>query len=311
MIIDQRDIMQAVRQMPPPPEAAHIVSTADIKQKVIDAFHSNDDEYVGLPIQFPSFDKLMRFRQGEVTVLSGENFTGKSELLNQLILYHVTRAKAFIVSPEMLVFRTMHNMTCQALAKGLPTEREISDFLDFAHNQIYLLDQQSSFTPAMLINLIRYVKDVYDVDFVVIDSLMKCGMDENSEHEKVKWFIDNLCITAKNLGIHIFLVAHNKKPLQGQKPSKYDTKGSGSISDLADNSLIMWRNFAKEDALMEGCDRAEAEEWEQKPDAKIIIDKQRTTGKRGFIKLWHWPEQRVFLDSKEAIPQRISMVRAA
>ena len=307
MIISEQDIISAIKQMPPPAEAAHIVTPSKIKQRVIDSFHSNDDEFVGLPIQFNSAATKVRFRTGEVTVLSGENHTGKSEILNQFMLHHVGSSKSFIMSPEMPVFRTVHNMTRQALAKGLPSEAEISDFVDAINDKIYLLDQQTTFTPEMVLNLIRYVKDVYSIDFVVIDSLMKCGINENDDHGKIKWFIDQLCVTAKTLGVHIFIVAHNKKPAQGQRPSRYDTKGSGAISDLADNSIIIWRNWAKEEALMKNLPAEEKLEWEQEPDSKLIVDKQRTTGHRAVIELWHWLDERVFLDSKQAHPIPINI----
>ncbi len=130
---------------------------------------------------------------------------------------------------------------------------------------------------------------------------MKCGINENDDHAKIKWFVDQLCVLAKNLNVHIHLVAHSKKPSnQGGRPSRYDIKGTGAISDLADNVIIMWRNKEKERKLDEGIiNHADELEVQNEPDARMIIDKQRHGNSwTGSINLYHDSFSRSFMESK-------------
>ncbi len=308
MIITERDIIQEVNRMPAPKEAAAIRKASDVKAELVDVFHNPNALRKGLPIHIEGFDDSIRFRPGEVTAWTGENHTGKSEILNQFILFHHKRIKAFVLSPEMPVYRTLQYMACQALATGRPSKEGLDRFIASIDDSMIFLDQSTTLKPQTIINLIRYVVQQYGVEHVVIDSLMKCGINENEEHGQIKDFIDQLCVTAKGLQIHIHLVAHNMKPRgDGQRPTRYNIKGSGAISDLVDNVIIMWRNENKQYALSEGVkDRVKHEDYMAQPDAKFVVDKQRHgNGWRGVIPLWHWSDERVFLPDRGGRPQSI------
>jgi len=303
MIIDQQDIIDTVKAMPAPKEAAYVRRPSEVLDAVINAFHDPSFQRAGYPLPYSDFDNLFRFRDGEVTVWSGENHTGKSEALNQYVLFHSQRIKTFVMSPEMPVYRTLQYMACQATAQGKPSKMAITHFIQEIEHKIYLLDQSSTFNPQMVINLIRYVVQEFGVKQIVIDSLMKCGINENDDHGKIKWFVDQLCVLAKALEIHIHIVAHAMKPKDRARPTRYSIKGSGAISDLVDNVIIMWRNEEKEHELQEGVNDIRMQELGNEPDGRMIIDKQRHgTGWRGMINLWHWSEQRVFLPNRAARP---------
>jgi twinkle protein len=117
----------------------------------------------------------------------------------------------------------------------------------------------------------------------VIDSLMKCGINED-DYNGQKRFIDQLCAAAKDTGCHIHLIAHSRK---GQDeltaPNKMDVKGSGSITDQVDNVITVWRNKRKEQAIAASKTTPEILDM---PDALLIVDKQRHGEWEGKIGLY-------------------------
>ncbi len=300
MILKDGDIRQALQKLAPPPQAAYVKTPAEVEAEVIAAFHDESFGMQGYPIHFDTFDHTVRFRKGEVTIWTGENHTGKSEILNQFILSQTGVEKSFIMSPEMPVYRTMQYMTQQITRSEKPTVAQIKNFLAMVTGKVYLLDQQSTFNPEDVIKLIQYVHSEFGVFHIVIDSLMKCGINENDDHAKVKWFVDQLCVTAKTLNIHVHLVAHAKKPERGGRPSRYNIKGTGSTPDLVDNVIIMWRNEDKERELDEGgFDDARYADLMAMPDARMIVDKQRHGSSwKGSIALWHDAPSRSFMTTR-------------
>jgi len=297
MILDERDIRDALTKMKPPSEAALIKTPSQVRDDVVALVHDDSFGMQGYPIHFQGFEPKLRFRPSEVSIWCGQNHTGKSEVLNQFILSQSGECKSFIMSPEMPLHVTVKNMCQQICKSDKPPIQTIDKFINMIEGKIYLLDQDGMFNPDDVIALIRYVHAEYGCFHFVIDSLMKCGINENEDHGRIKNFVDQLCITAKYLKCHIHLVAHSKKPNGiGERPSRYDIKGSGAISDLVDNVLIMWRNNEKEKRLDEGVrDHAKEMELEAEPDARLIVDKQRHGSSwRGSINLKHCQQSRSF-----------------
>ena len=76
--------------------------------------------------------------------------------------------------------------------------------------------------------------------------------------------------------------------LKGDKEDKvmdkFDIKGAGEITDMADNVFIVWKNKKKEAALNA---RNISPELKTKPDALLIVDKQRNGEWEGKISLWY------------------------
>lgn len=312
MILREQDIRELMGKLSPPKEAAFVKNPNDVADEVVAAFHDESFDRQGYPIHFKTAEQCIRFRKGEVTIWTGENHTGKSEILNQFILSQTGVEKSFIMSPEMPLYRTMQYMTNQATGSAKPSEEQIRKFLDYVSERIFLLDQQSTFNPEDVINLIRYVHQAHGCFHFVIDSLMKCGINENDDHGKIKWFVDQLCVTAKNLNIHIHLVAHAKKPANADRPTRYSIKGSGAISDLVDNVIIMWRNESKERQLDEGVSDSDCVDLMAQPDARLIVDKQRHGSSwKGSLALWHDSASRSFLETRTDLPRPIMNGRIA
>ena len=69
-----------------------------------------------------------------------------------------------------------------------------------------------------------------------------------------------------------------------------DVKGTGAITDMADNVLVCWRNKRKESKRNDRPDGAAEDTMraggDQDDDARIYVNKQRHDGSEGVIKLW-------------------------
>ncbi|MCZ9335993.1 bifunctional DNA primase/helicase, partial [Klebsiella pneumoniae] len=79
--------------------------------------------------------------------------------------------------------------------------------------------------------VVRYAAVELGVTHFMVDSLMKCVQGED-DYNGQKAFVDELTAIARDHGLHIHLIHHIKKPAnEDHKPSKYDMKGSGAITD--------------------------------------------------------------------------------
>jgi len=118
---------------------------------------------------------------------------------------------------------------------------------------------------------------------MVIDSLMKCGIP-SEDYAKQKQFVNSLCVSARDLGIHIFLVAHSRKTAsEDDGSSKFDVSGSSDITNLVDNVLSVHRNKKREREMAEG---GIDEKIMQQSPCSVYLLKQRhgqgTETKLGF-----------------------------
>lgn len=253
---------------------------------------------------------LIQFRPGEVTVWGGENGSGKSLITGQIGLSLCAQGqKIAIASFEMKPIKTLERMGAQWTGIRIdddnalrdPTERRIltdmyEQFRDWSDGKIWLYDRQGTVEWRNVCAVARYCAKELGVHHFFIDSLMKCCAGED-DYNGQKSFVDELCSIARDNGMHIHLVHHVKKPAtEGKKPSKYDFKGTGAITDQVDNVIAVWRNKSKEKDRQANKPQSVTE-----PDEMLIVDKQRNgTGWEGYIGLWHNAQSMQFLAGHDA-----------
>lgn len=237
----------------------------------------------------------VQFRPGEVTVWGGANGQGKSLVTGQVALSLCSQGeKVCIASFEMKPIKTLERMGRQwsafnindaAYAGSDDAMRQFIDlyeqFSEWTDGKLWLYDQQGTVSAKQVIAVVRYCAKEKGITHFFIDSLMKCVSGED-DYNGQKSFVDELCSIARDNQIHIHLVHHIKKPAdENHKPTKYDFKGTGAITDQVDNVIAVWRNKAKEKKREAGAAVADME-----PDALLICDKQRNGDWEGQIGLW-------------------------
>lgn len=228
---------------------------------------------------------LIDFRPGEVTVWAGYNGHKKSMFTGQLVLdFMVQKRRTLVASMEMLPSKTLARMACQAFASQTLTQDEAKRFAAWSDGRLWMFDHVGRVSPRIMLAVLRYFAEELKGTQVVIDSMMMVCASEESLDEQ-KQFITDLVRVAQETELHVHLVAHCRKPASGDErpPTKYDIKGSGSITDQSHNVCLVYANRAKKAALERDPNDIKAG---KEPDQLIIVDKQRNGTFEGKVAVW-------------------------
>lgn len=254
--------------------------------------------------------RLVQFRPGEVTIWGGENGSGKSLVTGQVLLSLCAQdQKCGVASFEMKPIKTLERMgrqwtkfradDPQAMASSYEFEKLMGlyeQFRDWTDTRLWLYDKQGTVHWKQVCAVARYCAKELGITQFVVDNMMKCVAGED-DYNGQKAFIDESCAIARDHNIHIHIVHHVKKPAtEGKRPTRYDLKGTGAISDQVDNVILVYRDKAKEKDR-----QAKKIVSETQPDTMLIVDKQRNgEGWEGNIGLWFDHQSNQFLKSYDA-----------
>lgn len=265
-----------------------------------------------------SHDKV-RLRTGELSVWAGYNGHKKSMMLGWVMLNLAHSRRVAIASLELSPVETINRMITQAagLSEGETVSRGFAErFMQWADPNIAIYDQLDMVPAERILGFVHYCAKELKCQHIVIDSLTKCGIAKDDGVAEKK-FTDRLQWAAKTLGCHIHLVCHMRKPEQGREqkiPSKYDIRGAGEITDLADNVFIVWMNKKKQEVLEKqkvGVPITTADSKElDKPDQILVVDKQRHGGWEGSWGFWTHASQQ-FLPNASMPPINYNFTREA
>lgn len=282
-------------------------SASDFMQQVIEHLNPNKAAETAPHLKIRKLRGLLHFRPGEVSLWAGYNGHRKSMMTSQLALDLADQGeRVLIVSLEMLPWRTMSRMTRQATGLADPVPTIIEKFHRWTEGKMWLFDHVGRIAPSKALALCRYFADVHKGTHVILDSwMMLCNSEEKLDEQKQ--FSTDLCRLAQETGLHLHVVAHCRKPSgsndESKIPSRYEVKGSGSISDQAANVLIVWMNKAKFAKLDTNPHDPEAL---NQPCAILKVDKQRNGAWEGMVSLWFDPVSLKFCDDRTSRVESIS-----
>lgn len=279
------DIIDFERYMQADSEAAYVRSSGHWYDDVVTRFQEGARIF-GARLPWVGVKDLIRIRPAELSIWAGTNGHGKSLLLSQIMLHLAAQGERIcLASFEMRPAASMYRMARQAMGEEPHSVENVQRAMAGLDNGLlWLYDQQGTIKSDRIIALGRYCRAKLNVQHLVIDSLMKCGIGVD-DYTGQKAFVDQLCALARDTGLHIHLVAHSRKGRsEDERVGKFDIKGASEITDQADNVFTMWRNKAKERA-QSGGDHSKDDE----PDSVLSCDKQRHGEWEGQIKLWYRP----------------------
>ena len=229
---------------------------------------------------FSGLDKYLKgWRLGELTVWTGKRQSGKSTMIGQSILQLVEEnTRVFVYTGELSKnhFREWLFLQANGESELKGVHNKISYDYDFIvkddvfkkisywiKDKVFLYDSEDIASENELIKVIKKTKISKDCSFFIIDNLTTVKLEGQSDnfYRKQSEFIANLKAVCRNFDTHIHLIVHPKKVDDADKNVKVsDIGGSGDISNLADNVVIVQR--------ME----------DDKSDCKVSIGKNRMFG---------------------------------
>ena len=194
-------------------------------------------------------DEDVRFRSGELWGVSGINGSGKSMWLNQLSLNAIKQGKkVLIASMEMTPRYTLGRMMRQATAQRIPAKEHRGKTLDWLSPNLWLFVDTLTPKPDDLLKVFEYAYRRYGIDVFIIDSMTNLVRHDDYQGQQV--LMEKLVNFKLAFNTTLFLVTHARKGESEDKaPGKFDVKGSGAITDLADGFLSVWKNKRKAEHL--------------------------------------------------------------
>ena len=112
---------------------------------------------------------------------------------------------------------------------------------DWLYGKLYIFNLVGTGKIDRMLEVFLYARRRYGIDVFVIDSLTTLSIAEDDFNAQ-KELTEKLRDFKLEHNCHIHLVAHPRKPRDEMIiPGKYDIRGAGAISDLADNCFSVWR----------------------------------------------------------------------
>ena len=260
-------------------------------EQVIEEFYPKSGAFIGYNAPWEKTTGKILFRPDELSIWTGINGHGKSQFLGQIILGMMQLgARVCIASLELKPKRLLMRLTRQAAGLAEPSTEYIQIVHQWYQDKLWLFDLVGSAKSKRLLEVFLYARQRYGIDVFIIDSLMKLDIAED-DYKAQKLFIEQLCDFKNQHNCQIHIVVHPRKGAdESQIPGKLDSKGTGAITDLADNCFSIWRNKRKERLIQEQksgktLDRNELQVVEAS-DCKWSCDKQRNGDWEGVFAFW-------------------------
>lgn len=252
-----KQMQQMTKYQLRPPETQPLVETAEkgaiwLNMSQIKRPKFDLADYI--PSGVEQIDKLMvGFKRKHVSVWSGYRGCGKTSLLNMLILnsaqkeYRTALWTGELDSDEekkwlylQCAGKTYNKMT--TVKDFYYTPDNVCDKIDpWMDNYMWLFNNQYGNNFNQIIEKLRELKKNHDIDVAIFDNLMTLDIDDlnGDKNERQKNLMQTLTIVARELNIHIHIVAHPNK--SGTFLRMNNISGTGNIPDLAQNVFIVHR----------------------------------------------------------------------
>jgi len=220
---------------------------------------------------------LQGFMMGQVTIWTGNNASGKSTFLGQMMLESIDQGFAVCAySGELPAPLFKYWIDLQAAGEKFIVNGKVDydakqKISRWYYDQFFLYDSYGSVKSTDILKVFEHAARRYDCKIFMIDNLMTTDFSELERdwYHGQSLFVGRVKEFAHKFDVHVHVVAHPRK-VQG-KLEKNDIAGSGDISNRADNVLAVSRlspDNLKENSLLEGCQTV------------VSVLKSRFTGKQ-------------------------------
>lgn len=274
-----RNVIQNAKEIPL--EGVFMVS--DEWEKMLNEFRYG--KRYGTTTHFSNLDRHWKWRQGEITLITGYTNDGKSCFWNFL---QVKKAecddwKFALFCPENypvseLIDELIHCYVGKSTDKrftNVMTEAEYISAANFINEHFYFVLPEENYHLENILSKFKYLVRRYGINVCTIDPYNQIEhLMERGEREDlyISRFMSKLKKFSIDNDICFGLVAHQVTPFFNGKenypqPDIYKIKGGGTFADKTDNVMSVWRPFRKSNY--------------ENPTVKIIVGKvkkQRLVG---------------------------------
>lgn len=236
------------------------------------------EEIIPFPETFGALNYMLRggIAAGEITVLGALTSVGKTTMVNEIV-YHFwqnTSKKigcAFLEADDgeavenLLTIHTGQNLSLEDRG-NLDYGKLHTDII--TDGRIVLLSHHGAVDVDELFSKLRGMIIAEGCEVVVIDPLQAAV--PGGSNEQIDDFMDRLLKLVKETGCSVIVVSHMRKPsmTDPHNVNEYDLKGSGSINQIAFNTILLSRDKMADDDYA-------------KNSTKIQVVKCRRTGLTG------------------------------
>ena len=240
------------------------------------------EEVTPLPSSFGSLNAMMNggIAAGEVTVIGALTSIGKSTMVYNLVqgMYAESAKKIGCVFLEADVGETVEKLLSVYMGVNIadvPTEDRDYNLYHEKYDELaksdklHILDHQGALGADELFAKMQYLVKGLDCDIIILDPLQAAVT--SNDNGIIDEFMDKCLKLAKNTGVSIIIVSHMRKPPNARDPhdiGEYDLKGSGSINQIAFNTILLSRDKMTDDAYAKNC-------------TQVQLVKCRRTGRTG------------------------------
>ena len=239
------------------------------------------EEVTPLPASFGSLNAMMNggIAAGEVTVIGALTSIGKTTMVYNLVhgMYVESAKKIGCVFLEADVGETVEKLLSVYVGTNIadvPNEDRDYNLYHEKYDEmansdkLHILDHQGALEADELFAKMQYLVKGLDCDIIILDPLQAAVT--SNENGTIDAFMDKCLKLAKNTGVSIIIVSHMRKPhaKDAHDVGEYDLKGSGSINQIAFNTILLSRDKMTDDDYARNC-------------TQVQLVKCRRTGRTG------------------------------
>lgn len=278
-------------------DPAMLKRATDFISQVTELFYPDENTHVGYTLPFPKTHGRFLCRPGDLTIWSGDSGSGKSQILSYCVPWWVKHGSVLCAaSLEMPAPWLFNRMVKQAGGVSMPSRDYIDRCMRWyagnneARGELLVYDLVGKANLEELLDVFTYARMKYGADQFIIDSLMRLGISK-TDLDAQEQAIYQLMNWTLSQGVHVHLVAHNRKPQsEGQHQGQHGVAGAMEIAANACNQMEVVRLRSVERVKEKEASGRELSEKEQqmleRPGVLLHCNKQRHGGWEGLIPLW-------------------------
>lgn len=218
--------------------------------------------------------------ESETTLLSGINASGKTAILNQIILNACQRdIPCGLWSGELPATR-IKSWICQTAAgkqnvtkvEGRDNAYEVNDDVigkieDWIDERLVIYNNNYGSNSEQILSDVEEAVKKYNLKLVLLDNLMALSLDDlvGTMNEKQKALMIKLDALAKKYHIHILIIAHPRKEANFQLLRKESISGTSDLTNIVWNVLLIHR-------VGDDFEKRATEFWGKERTNKLILE---------------------------------------